>query len=400
MKILIHVPDTVKSHGGICHYAATMLNILNADNENFYYIFHDKDDDEILGASKGIPNHVLVRRSDLGIGKRVYPSFLVRTANFFFRKARIQKRVRIHDDLSFFCEKNEIDVVFCPYQYAPTVNNSKVVFTLHDVQELHFPEFFTPEERAFRAQNYNEYIKGSDHIIVSYDHIKSDIIKYFGADEKKISVILLDVDNLWFKKYIGQEPKPVSHFDIPADYLFYPANTWPHKNHLNLIKAVARLRDEGSLVNIVFTGHQNAHFENIRALVDELKIDRQIKFLGVVSEDELYSLYKNAIGTVVPTIYEAGSFPLMESIFLEKPVICSNVTSLPETIGDDRFLFNPLDINEITDRLHKIYFDREYRAAGILNSQQRKKYLQNLNSLHKIKTVFNNLYRSHKNEFA
>jgi len=390
MKILIYIKDVTRNNGGIFHYATTVLHILSGDEDNFYYVYYDENDDEMLAAIKGLRNHLLVRTADLGKGKTVYPSILIRAINLLFRKTQIKRRIMIKDDLSFFCLKNGIDVVYSPYQFAPIVENSKVIFTLHDVQELHFPEFFSPEERSYRAVYYYQFIKTSDHIIVSYDHIKSDIIKYFKADEKKISVILLDIDNLWFKKYLGHEPRNISYLNLPEDYLFYPANTWPHKNHLNLIKAVAQLRDEGKQVNVVFSGQQNSHFENIKTLIDELQLDKQLIFLGLVAEDELHSLYKNATAVVIPTMYEAGSFPLMESFFLGKPVICSNVTSLPETIGDKRFIFNPLDIGEMKDRLSKIYFDRDYREAALMNSNQRKSYLQNLNSLGKLKSVFNN----------
>ena len=84
-------------------------------------------------------------------------------------------------------------------------------------------------------------------------------------------------------------------------------------------------------------------------------------------------MYKKAHGVVIPTKYEAGSFPLIESIFLQIPVICSNVTSLPETIGNSDFTFDPRNENEIIDKLEKIYFDSSYRSASQMNASSRRR---------------------------
>ena len=122
-----------------------------------------------------------------------------------------------------------------------------------------------------------------------------------------------------------------------------------------------------------------------------MDLNNQVKFLGLVSEEVLYSLYKNTTGVVIPTLYEAGSFPLIESIYLGRPVICSNVTSLPETIGDPRFMFDPTKINDIQEKVRMLWSDESFALAAAANASNQKRKFDSLNSLNKIKNVYSML---------
>ncbi|MFM6269887.1 MAG: glycosyltransferase, partial [Dolichospermum sp.] len=101
-------------------------------------------------------------------------------------------------------------------------------------------------------------------------------------------------------------------------------------------------------------------------------------------------LYKNCALVVVPTLYEAGSFPLLEAMFLEVPVICSSVTSLPETIGDSRFIFDPLNIEEMGNLIVNMLNDEPLRMANIKNNQARIEKLTKINTFDNILNVWKN----------
>ncbi len=90
------------------------------------------------------------------------------------------------------------------------------------------------------------------------------------------------------------------------------------------------------------------------------------------------------MGVVVPSLYEAGSFPLMESIFLNVPVICSNVTSLPDTIGDDDFIFDPTDSSSLKNKLKQLWLDENFRKKSLANSLIQKQKLSETGALNKI----------------
>ena len=97
-------------------------------------------------------------------------------------------------------------------------------------------------------------------------------------------------------------------------------------------------------------------------------------------ETELYWLYKNCSLVVVTTLYEAGSFPLLEAMSLNVPVICSSVTSLPETIGDSRFIFDPLNIEQMGELITETLNDEKLRIDNIKNSKTRIENLITINT--------------------
>jgi glycosyltransferase involved in cell wall biosynthesis len=102
--------------------------------------------------------------------------------------------------------------------------------------------------------------------------------------------------------------------------------------------------------------------------------------MGIVPEAELYWLYKNSSLVVIPTLYEAGSFPLIEAMYLQAPVVCSSVTSLPETIGDSRFVFDPLDVDQISSLIMNLLNNSELREENIRNSRKRIEQMRKVDS--------------------
>ena len=383
MNILIYIPYTSQSRGGIRQYAVTLLKMLHHDGANQYYIYHDLNDAEIIAAIAGIPKYVLITSDGMKTGRTKMNLRLTSWFNSASRILRLKNKKIIPDDFSAYCAKQGIQIIHCPFQYIPTVKNVKLITTMHDVQEIHYPEFFTAEDRAYRAAHYLKHLRNADSVIVSYQHIKDDLIKYFNVPVEKIKIILLQMDKLWFQKYTDKDLAAV-----PADlqyekYILYPANAWQHKNHLRLLEAVALLRDEENIrVNLICTGDiDSGHGINVQKKRDDLKLNEQVKFLGIVEEKVLFTLYKKALAVVIPTLYEAGSFPLMESLFLHIPVICSNTTSLPETMGNDDFIFDPTDSRLMALMIKKIYTEEEFRKQSVANSIIQVEKLKQPNAL-------------------
>jgi glycosyltransferase involved in cell wall biosynthesis len=304
-------------------------------------------------------------------------------------------RMKNYYFLNGFCKKQKIDIVHFPGQYNPLITGPKRICTIHDIQELHFPDFFTPEERRDRAITIVDKLKISDLVIVSYNHVKNDLIRYCKMPENKILVCLLDMKNLWFKKFESLPAKDISSLNLPGKFLLYPANTWKHKNHIALLEALAYLREqENVIINVICTGDKNANFtDTILPRLKELKLEDQARFLGVVDEETLYSLYQRCVGVVVPTAYEAGSFPLIESMIMQVPVICSNVTSLPETIGDPQFVFDPYNIPGMAAKIREVYDSEEYRRQNIINSKSNVEKILNTGALKKVTDSYKQLFR-------
>jgi len=388
-NILFYIPTINQKSGGIRQYSFNILKMISENyNENFnFYVYHKRNDTlflDIIDKNQNfhlIPTHfyskTLIKLYNL-LGKAV--SFLT------FKKLAFKKEF-----YDFLIKEYDIQILHCPYQFIPKTTRAKLITTMHDVQELHFPEFFSEQERKNRAINYPDYMKRADAIVVSYNHVKEDLVNFFQINPLKIHTLLIGINDLWINEYFDNNLEFEYKFDF-SKYLFYPANAWKHKNHIRLLEALKTLKDKNKIVNFIFTGDFSSdNGEFLINKIQEFGLQDQIILKGLVNQDELYSIYTNAIGVVVPTLYEAGSYPLYEAICIEKPVICSNVTSLPETIGNDKFVFNPLDVNDIADKIEKIYFKEEYRNDSRLNAIKMKRELKSNDSVEKMYSIYRKL---------
>lgn len=363
-NILINIPKIDKAYGGVYQYSIALIKILAESNlSHDFFIFCHNPDPALSEIINNYPNFHHAKPPNLLYARAETFSHIF--FNKLFRRLNIKRKFYKEDVYDWLVKKYDINIIHSPFQFNIKKEGVKSITTLHDVQELYFPEFFTSTQRAQRAVNYKKAIDEADVVIVSYSHVKEDIIKYFNKPVEKIHTILLDMQKLWFEKienidYIKLQEK----YKLPSKFILYPAATWKHKNHLKLIEAIRYLNNPE--IQLICTGNLTENFDNnILPIINEYNLSNQISFLGIVSDEELLKLYKTCRAVVVPTLYEAGSFPLMESILLNVPVICSSVTSLPETINDENFIFDPRSTEDMAKKIEKIWSDELYRELNL-----------------------------------
>ena len=263
-----------------------------------------------------------------------------------------------------FYESLNCDVIHFPYQdyvhcRVPTVYNP------HDLQHLHYPEFFAPEEIQRREIVYPAACRAAHTVVVASQFVKQDVTQRYGISADKIQVVPWsppetasneftekDVSFL-FEKY-GCPPHP---------FILYPAMTWEHKNHIRLLEAVHLLREREELkINVICTGHKNSFYPRIERRLHELKLESQVKFTGVVTSKDLSLLYRQAQFIIIPTLFEAASAPLFEAWQHGAAVACSSVTSLPEQAAGAALFFNPFSVEEIANAVKTMTSDEALRA--------------------------------------
>ncbi len=376
IKILFYYPDINQGNGGIRQYALNLLKSLDeiANDKWQLWVYHDLKDPEVLQIVNNSTHCVLVQSDNIFTAKAKRKNRLRHRIGALcqFLIGRVPYTLRRRNYLDDFIEKNEIDYIHVPYQFCPDIKKStKLITTLHDVQELHYPINFTPKERAYRAEMYYRCTQNSHRIVVSYTHVAHDIVNYFDVPSQSIVVLLLNMKNLWFSAFEKQQPQGRLEEFQTSPYLFYPANFWPHKNHIRLLQAFKIVADRlETTIRLVLTGNIDSNQGKlIKNCVQELGLEGQVHFAGVLTDAQMYATYKNALAVVIPTLYEAGSFPLIEAILMNVAVVCSNVTSLPETIGDPNFTFDPNSIEQMSNRMYDVITDDSYRERAIQNNK-------------------------------
>jgi glycosyltransferase involved in cell wall biosynthesis len=156
---------------------------------------------------------------------------------------------------------------------------------------------------------------------------------------------------------------------VPKRFLFYPAQTFPHKNHLAVVEALALLRrNENLSIPFVSSGYRIAFSETIRSRAQSLGLDVQL--VGFVTPMELQCLYRLARAVVIPSRFEAASFPLWEAQLAGVPAACSNLTSLPLQGGDSILLFDPDRPAEIAQAVARLWIDEGLRETLIRRGQK------------------------------
>lgn len=256
-------------------------------------------------------------------------------------------------------EKNKIDVMHFMHQVA-FLTKVVSIYHPHDLQHRHLPQYFSISKRFLREVLYRTFCARAELVVVASSWIKADVVRAYGLLNDKVQVVP-------FAPIIAayQEPTPTDlsdvreKFSLPELFVFYPAQTWPHKNHLQLLNAIAVMRDRyGVIVPVVFSGSIfKPFFLEIERRVHALRLTAQTHFLGFVTPMELQCMYRLAKCVVIPTMYEAGSFPVWEAFLSGVPVACSNVTSLPAQAADAALIFNPERPEEIAETINRLWTD-------------------------------------------
>jgi glycosyltransferase involved in cell wall biosynthesis len=262
-----------------------------------------------------------------------------------------------------FYESFGADVVHFPFQHfvrcaVPTVYNP------HDLQHRHLPDFFTAADFAARETTYQAGCRESAAVAVEARCVRADLIRHYAIQPDKIQVIPMAAPSALDGQPTDADVDAVRQkYALPPDFMLFPAQTWPHKNHLRLLQALRLVRDQHQLsLRLVCTGRRNDFWPEVQRVIHELDLTEQVQFLDFVSRLDLRALYRLAQFLVFPSLFEGGAFPLLEAFWEGTPAACSAVTSLPEYAGDAALLFDPTSPQRIADALVRMSTDPGLRA--------------------------------------
>lgn len=261
-------------------------------------------------------------------------------------------------------ERSNIDLMHFTLQSA-FLTDVPSIYHPHDLQHLHLPEYFSRYEREGRSIVYRRFAEQARMLAVSSSWVRQDLVDNLDIPYEKIAVVPLAPPTEAYGDATPAEQERVrGKFGLPDTFAFYPAQTWPHKNHAGLIEAVARIRDRHNVViPVVFSGRLSEHYELLKRRAEQLGLTGSIHFLGFISPGELQCLYRLCRCVVIPTKFEAASFPLWEAFLANAPTACSNVTSLPKQAGEAALIFDPTDADDIARKLYELWTDNRLRKV-------------------------------------
>ena len=261
-------------------------------------------------------------------------------------------------------ERAGADVVHFPRQRA-FVTRVPSIYLPHDLQHRHHPEFFSARDIHQRECWYGTFCRQAALVTVMTEGTRTDVAEAYDVDPDKIAIIAWPPAFAATPRLTPAEVEQLRvEMALPARFAFFPAQTWPHKNHATLFRAIAMLREDGIELPLVLSGRETSEARTLRRLAVRLRIDDQIRWLGFVESNEVEAAYRSAACVVYPSKFEGWGMPVLEALYFRVPLICSAIGHIPELVGDAALLVDPYDARALANAIRSIWCDKAV-ASGL-----------------------------------
>ena len=360
--ILLTSPKEV---GGIYQYSLSIieaLNLLDKKKIIIEYYYSDKHwEKQLPKNSKKIYIHKSFFKKFLR--KLVHLVFSNKTRYLVFKEF-LNEEVKI-------INKSTCNLILFPSQNITSYQiNKKSLSTIHDLMHRYEYKFseYTKKIIEQRDIHYQNICKFCDGILVDSSMGKNHVINSYNAERKKIFTLPFIAP-----KYLMEKNKinVFKKFKIKEKYLFYPAQFWEHKNHINLIKAFKDVLKQNKNFSLVFCGAKKNYYNEVYKFVKSNNLEKKIHFLGRVSNNIMSSLYSNATATVYPSLCGPTNIPPLESVSLNVPLICSNAYSMKNQMGNSAIFFDPKNYKSISKKINLVLNNEKLRKKLIKNGRKK-----------------------------
>jgi len=310
----------------------------------------------------------------------------------FLRKFDILlKRTSFYEPLEKVIRNYDIDVMWflSPTEILVSIPS---IYTVWDLQHRVNPVF--PEvnvipitEWAYRERIYNNTLPRAVLIFTGTETGREEIVHYYRVNPENVKVIPFPITSRVHSNNMDGTEDVRIKYNLGREYLFYPAQFWPHKNHANVLFAMDILRKEHSIhLDIVFTGSDKGNEGYIRELVLSLGLSSSVHFPGFIPDEDLISLYSNAFALLFASFFGPDNLPPLEAFSLGCPVIASHVPGSEEQLGDAALFFDPASPEDIASVVKTLFDNSELRTdlmrkgQAQLEGRSAKDYITKVNN--------------------
>ncbi len=273
-------------------------------------------------------------------------------------------------------KKNQIDVILslvpanCPtFEYPYIIP----VWDLQHRLQPYFPETSLSGQWESREKYYAKVLRRATVVITGTEVGKAEIENFYQVPKDRIKVI-----PFFTPRFISNPTLTcdvLTKYSIPKQYLFYPAQFWPHKNHVGLLLAVKCLKEQHDLeFPLVLVGSNQGNESYVKEMVQELGLSNQVHFLGFVPQCDMPDLYQNAFALSFTSFFGPDNLPPLEAMSLGCPVIAAAVSGANEQLGNAALLVDPKQPEEIAGAIKSLLEDAGLRQKlidrGLIRANQ------------------------------
>jgi glycosyltransferase involved in cell wall biosynthesis len=308
------------------------------------------------------------------IGNRLFSlqSYVCRAASlscggafYKFASDRVFKNIRELMD-------SDSDVVYTPTPVLRYFNSRRpTVLSMHDIQHVHHPEFFSWPRRLSRKVIYGLSARHASYFQASSQYIKEDLLGHFPwLSPEQIEVIPSGALIERFATPAAGNSFP-QRYGLPERFLLFPAQLWPHKNHLTVLKALKQIEaGHGVKIPLVLTGEKFSAASQIFKFIADQSMG-YVRYVGKVPFHDLVALYQKATFMITATLHESSSLPILEAAAAGTPIIGSRIPPIEE-LGRvlQLNLFDPLDVDGLARLILALWNDGKTASAQAAHNLQ------------------------------
>lgn len=256
----------------------------------------------------------------------------------------------------------KVDVMHFPAYTGTFVNVGNNVVTIHDLIHKVNPDWFSHKEILLMDLPVKLAIKKATRIIAVSESTKKDIVKLYKVKPDKITVTLEAADSSFRMINDTSLLRNIREkYSIDTDFILYVGVLFKRRNIARLFEAFSLLqRNKRIMLKLVIVGPGRGYFD-LDQYIDRYNLKDTVIYLGYVPQKDLPFLYNASLFFVYPSLYEGFGLPVLEAMSCGKAVIGSNVSSLPEVIGDAGILIDPYNIKELSEAMYRLIHDSDSR---------------------------------------
>lgn len=268
--------------------------------------------------------------------------------------------------MNFYIDYYNIEIMFAPLFYlAPNPCRIPSVVSILDIQHEYFPQYFNPLVLHSVKKATKITLQQVDGILTISEYSKKTILEKYKIPNDKVEITYLNSDGC-FDKPLDDKKKEHLKKQIGEGYIFYPANTWPHKNHINLLKAYKILKTKYHINHkLVFTGDSKHQKRKIERYIKANHLSEYIEYLGYRPQEDMPYIFANATLMVFPSVFEGFGIPLVEAMKAGVAIACSECGSIPEIAGDAALYFDAYDPRDIAEKIYQLLNNEALRNGLI-----------------------------------
>ena len=352
---------THPQRGGFKTYTENLIASLSEiDHENNYILYVDRE-----------PNETTKLPTQPNFTYKVIPGTR-KNLGMLYREQFV---------LPIECRKDKIDVLHSPCLTAPLALKQPSVVTIHDMI-WYYPNRYSPSKVLFSERSLiNWYYKvfayfsakKAKYIITISNASKQAIVSHLKLINEKIFITLEAPSSNY--RYIDNKSlikSALKKYDLPEKFIFGLGSADPRKNIEFLINAFVLIPDND--LHLVIVWNHYSLTTQLKVLIQNLNLQRQVHFLSEISDQDLLYLYNAAEVFVFPSLEEGFGLPPLEAMACGTPVIAANNSSIPEIVGDAALLFNARNPSELKDLILRVTENESLRKELRLKGLQKVKH--------------------------